>query len=84
MGGQQSNCARPKSKIDDTENPTVISVSPPVLTAKEKGLLTESWKLLEQKVASVGVIAFTGQVFHACLRDVWHFVRVYIFDGAGI
>ena len=70
MGGQQSSCVRLK---DDSYRSSAGSFNlnsdcPPDLTADEKRVLKQSWKELEEKIVTVGVITFTGQVFDCMLQ----------------
>lgn len=63
MGGQlSSNCSGPRSKCYHPNSPKeeVVRVAPPDLTSKQKQLLKMAWEDMEQRVADVGVITFTG------------------------
>lgn len=62
MGGQQSHCAKRKSKYesDFPGEADVVRVAPPDLAPKQKQLLRVTWDRLERDIAQVGVITFVG------------------------
>ena len=70
MGGQQSSCVRLKANSyrSPSGSSNLNNDGPPDLTADEKRVLKQSWKELEEKIVTVGVITFTGQAFDCMLE----------------